>query len=155
MWARNLATNFPEVPIILEHAGIEGWWWEQLYEGCLFVAAGSKNVYLETGRWWTELYDKPLRDRNIGAEKLIWGTDWGASLPVQRDPAGYPETFTEQVRKDGIVQHQVDVWGWQMKQLWRLNIPQDDLNLIMGGNAVRIYNLRTPGGLTRMFKFID
>jgi predicted TIM-barrel fold metal-dependent hydrolase len=155
LWARNLATNFPEVPIILEHAGIEGWWWEQLYEGCLFVAAGSKNVYLETGRWWTELYDKPLRDRNIGAEKLIWGTDWGASLPVQRDPAGYPETFTEQVRKDGIVRHQVDVWGWQMKQLWRLNIPQDDLNLIMGGNAVRIYNLRTPGGLTRMFKFID
>lgn len=32
---------------------------------------------------------------------------------------------------------------------------QDDMNLILGGNAVRLYNLRTPGGLTRMFKFVD
>jgi len=155
LWARNLATNFPDVPIIMEHGGIEGWWWEQLYEGCLYVAAGSKNVYLETGRWWAELYDKPLRDKNIGAEKLIWGTDWGASLPVQWNPGGYPEVYTEQVRKDGIIRHQVDIWGWQMKELGRLRIPQDDLNLILGGNAVRIYNLRTPGGLTRMFKFVD
>jgi len=155
LWARNLATNFPDVTIIMEHAGIEGWWWEQLYDGCLYVAAGSKNVYLETGRWWAELYDKPLRDRNIGVEKLIWGTDWGASLPIQWNPGGYPEVFTEQVRKDGIVRHQVDIWGWQMKELGRLRIPQDDLNLILGGNAVRIYNLRTPGGLTRMFKFVD
>ncbi|MFC1949386.1 amidohydrolase family protein [Chloroflexota bacterium] len=154
-WARTLATNFPDVPIIMEHAGIEGWWWESLYDGCLYVAAGTRNVYLECGRFWTELYDKPLRDKNIGAKKLIWGTDWGASLPIQWNPDGYPETFTEQVRDDGIVRHQVDVWGWQMKQLWRLNIPQDDLNLIMGGNAQRIYNLRTPGGLTRMFKFVD
>ena len=32
---------------------------------------------------------------------------------------------------------------------------QDDLNLILGGNAVRVYNLRTPGNLSRMFRFVE
>ena len=55
-----------------------------------------------------------------------------------------------QVRKDGIVTHQVDVMGWSLKQVARLNISQDDLNLILGGNAMRIYNIEFP--LTRMFR---
>jgi predicted TIM-barrel fold metal-dependent hydrolase len=120
------------------------------------VAASHKNVYLETGRYWTELYYKCLDDPNIGPEKLIWGTDWGASLPIQtvRRPS-LPHTFTEQIRKEGIIRHQVDIWGWSLKQLARLDISQDDLNLILGGNAVRIYNLPNPKGLTRMFKFVD
>jgi predicted TIM-barrel fold metal-dependent hydrolase len=156
LWAHDLAISFPDVPIIMEHGGIEGWWGESLYEGCLHVAASHKNVYLETGRFWTELYYKCLDDPNIGPEKLIWGTDWGASLPIQTNRSQHlPRTFTEQVRKDGIVRHQVDIWGWSLKQLARLDISQDDLNLILGGNAVHIYNLRNPGGLTRMFKFVD
>jgi hypothetical protein len=42
-----------------------------------------------------------------------------------------------------------------MRQLLPLEISQDDLNLILGGNAVRLYNLKLPGDLTRMFKFVD
>ena len=53
------------------------------------------------------------------------------------------------------MRHQVDIWGWSLRQLGALDISNDDLNLILGGNAVRLYNLRTPGGLTRMFKFVD
>lgn len=158
LWAHDLAMVFPQVPLILEHGGVEGWWGlEQLYEQCLHVAASHKNVYVETGRWWTDLYYKALADSNIGPEKLLWGTDWGASLPVQTNIGGkyIPQTYTEQTRKDGIVRHQVDIWGWSLRQLERLDISQDDLNLILGGNAVRIYNLRTPGGLSRMFKFVD
>ena len=157
LWAHDLALLFPTVPLIMEHGGIEGWWWEQMYEGCLHVAASHKNVYLETGRYWTDLYYKALTDRNIGAEKLIWGTDWGASVPIETNIGGkyLPQTFPEQSKKDGIPRHQVDIFGWSLKQLERLDISQDDLNLILGGNAVRIYDLRTPGGLTRMFKFVD
>ncbi|MFC1901210.1 amidohydrolase family protein [Chloroflexota bacterium] len=156
LWAHDLAVNFPDVTIIMEHGGIEGYWWEQLYEGCVHVAASHNNAYLETGRYWSDLYYKPLQDPNIGPEKMLWGTDWGASLPVQTNWGSHlPQTFTEQVRKDGIIRHQVDIWGWSLKQLARLDISQDDLNLILGGNAVRVYNLRTPGGLTRMFKFVD
>ena len=157
LWAHDLAVNFPDVTIIMEHGGIEGYWWEQMYEGCLHVAASHKNAYIETGRYWTELYYKALQDPNIGAQKMLWGTDWGASLPIQTNLSGkyLPPTYTEQVEKEGIIRHQVDIWGWSLKQLARLDINQDDLNLILGGNAVRVYNLRTPGGLTRMFKFVD
>jgi len=157
LWAHDIAIAFPDVPLIMEHGGIEGYWWEQFFEGCMHVVASHKNAYLETGRYWTELYYKALEDPNIGAEKLIWGTDWGASLPVQTNLNGkhLPQTYTLQTRKEGIIRHQVDIWGWSLKQLQRLDIDQDSLNLILGGNAVRIYNLRTPGGLTRMFKFVD
>jgi len=155
LWVHTLAIAYPDVPIIMEHGGIEGGWWEQFFEACLHVAASQKNVYLETGRYWTDLYYKALSDPNVGAEKLIWGTDWGASLPLYTNLNGHPPVYTRQLLKEGIPRHQVDIWGWSLKQLWRLDIAQDDLNLILGGNAVRIYNLRTPGGLTRMFKFVD
>ena len=153
LWVHTLAVAYPDVPIILEHAGIEGGWWEHFYDSCLHVAAGHKNVYLETGRFWTELYYKALNDPSVGAEKLIWGTDWGASLPVYAQPGRYPSGYTRQNVKTGIIRYQVDIWGWSMRQLLPLEISQDDLNLILGGNAVRLYNLRLPGGLTRMFKF--
>ena len=155
LWAHTLAVAYPDVPIILEHAGIEGGWWEHFYDACLHVAAGHKNVYLETGRFWTDLYYRALNDPSIGPDKMIWGTDWGASLPLYSQPGRYPAVYTRQNIKAGIPQHQVDIWGWSLKQLGRLDIAQDDLNLILGGNAQRIYNLRTPGGLTRMFKFVD
>ncbi|MFC1953910.1 amidohydrolase family protein [Chloroflexota bacterium] len=157
LWANDLAVTFPTVPLIMEHGGIEGYWWEQMFEGCLHVAASHKNVYLETGRYWTELYYKCLEDPNVGPSRLLWGTDWGASLPVQTNLGGkyLPKTYTMQSKKDGIIRHQVDIWGWSLKQMDRLDISQDELNLILGGNAVRIYNLRTPGGLTRMFPIVD
>jgi predicted TIM-barrel fold metal-dependent hydrolase len=155
LWAHDLAIAFPDVPIILEHAGIEGGWWEHFYEQCLHVAAGHKNVYLEAGRNWAELYYKALTDPSVGPEKILWGTDWGASLPLYSNVQRYPAVYTRQDIKKGILRHQSDVWGWSLRELAKLDISQDDLNLILGGNAVRLYNLRTPGGLTRMFKFVD
>jgi predicted TIM-barrel fold metal-dependent hydrolase len=155
LWAHTLAVNFPKVSIILEHGGIEGGWWEYFYEQCLHVAAGHKNIYLETGRYWTELYYKALNDPSVGPEKLLWGTDWGASLPLYSQPGRYPSVYTRQNLKEGIIRHQHDIWGWSLRQLAALEISQDDLNLILGGNAVRLYNLKLPGGLTRMFKFVD
>ena len=103
LWAHSLAVAYPDVPIILEHAGIEGGWWEHFYDACLHVAAGHKNVYLETGRFWTELYYKALNDPSVGAEKLLWGTDWGASLPVYSQPGRYPSGYTRQNVSTGII----------------------------------------------------
>jgi predicted TIM-barrel fold metal-dependent hydrolase len=155
LWAHTLAVAYPDVPIILEHAGIEGGWWEHFYDQCLHVAAGHKNVYLECGRFWSELYYRALNDPSVGAEKFIWGTDWGASLPLYSNTGRYPAVYTRQDINAGIPRHQADIWGWSLRQLAKLDISQDDLNLILGGNAARLYNLRIPGGLTRMFKFVD
>jgi predicted TIM-barrel fold metal-dependent hydrolase len=153
MWLIDIAIEYRDVPIILVHGGMQGWWSERWVEQCLFVAASSDNVYLETGLWWTELYEKALIDPNIGAEKLLWGTDWGASIPLHGQPRQLPEVYGVQFRNKPVVPHQVDVWGWSLKQLWRLNVPQDDLNLLLGGNAVRLFKLQVP--YTRLFRDIS
>ena len=123
-WIRDLAAEYPNVPIIFDHGGMQGGRGERLVDDCIQVAANYENVYLETGLYWTELYYKALRDPNVGAEKLMWGTDWGASIPVQTQIDQKPQTFAAQVHKHGIVPHQVDVMGWSLKQVGRLDSPR-------------------------------
>lgn len=150
LWVLDLAYNFPEVPIIISHGGMAMWWWEKLYEESLYVAAAHDNVYLETGLWWEDLYYRALDDPNIGAEKLVWGTDWGASIPIHGQRGRKPSAYPMQVRKRGIVRHQVDIMGWSLRQLSKVDCTQDELNLILGGNAVRLWNLPVPH--TRLFQ---
>lgn len=152
-WIRDLAAEYPDVPIIYDHGGMQGGRWDNLVEECIQVAANHDNVYLETGLYWTDLYYKALADPNVGPEKLMWGTDWGASIPIQTQLGLKPQTYAAQVRKGGIVTHQVDVMGWSLKQVSRLDISQDDLNLILGGNAIRVYKIDFP--ISRMFRIID
>jgi predicted TIM-barrel fold metal-dependent hydrolase len=152
-WIRDLAAEYPDVPIIFDHGGMQGGKSEALVEECVQVAANHDNVYLETGLYWTDLYYKPLSDPNVGAEKLIWGTDWGASIPIQTQLGQKPQTFAAQVHRHGIVPYQVDIMGWSLKQVSRLNISQDDMNLILGGNVIRVYKLDFP--MRRMFKMVD
>ncbi|MCL1806019.1 MAG: amidohydrolase family protein [Clostridiales bacterium] len=152
MLCHAVASEFPDVPIIMCHAGIEGGgYYLEYYEKCLNVAASHDNVYLECGQWWAELYERPLKDPNIGVDKLIFGTDWGASCtPQSWMPGCVPETYVNQDISLGPPSHQCDIWGWALRELGRLNIPQDDLNLILGGNAVRLLGIKTPH--TRLFK---
>ena len=152
-WVRDLAAEYRDVPIVFDHGGMQGGRWETLFEECVQVCANHDNVYLETGLYWTELYYKALADPNVGPEKLMWGTDWGASIPIQTQLGQYPQTFAAQVHKDGIITHQSDIMGWSLKQVGCLNISQDDINLIMAGNAIRVYKLDFP--ISRMFKFVD
>ena len=153
IWITDLAAEFKDVAIVLDHGGLQGWWSERLVEDALCVAAAHDNVYLETGLWWTDLYDKALRDPNVGPEKLLWGCDWGASIPFHTQHGAKPPVYAVQLRKQPIVKHQVDVWGWSLKQLLRLDIAQDDLNLMLGGNAARLYRLKMPH--TRLFRPVD
>jgi predicted TIM-barrel fold metal-dependent hydrolase len=150
LWGHDLAAAFPDVPLIFEHGGIQAWWWERFYEECLHVVAAHDNVYVETGLWWRELYEKPLVDPNIGPEKLLWGTDWGASMQIYSQLGRTPPSYAVQLRKEGIVHYQVDYWGWSLREVTSLRISQDDLNLILGGNAARVFGLEPP--FTRLFR---
>jgi predicted TIM-barrel fold metal-dependent hydrolase len=149
-WIRDLAAEYPEVPIIFDHGGMQGGRSERLVDECIEVAANTENVYLETGMYWTDLYYKALADPNVGAEKLMWGTDWGASIPIQTQIGQKPQTFAAQVHKHGIPTHQSDIMGWSLRQVARLDISQDDMNLILGGNALRVYKIDFP--ISRMFR---
>jgi predicted TIM-barrel fold metal-dependent hydrolase len=152
-WIHDLAAEYPDVPIVFDHGGMQGGNMDNLVSECIQVAANHDNVYLETGLYWTDLYHKALLNPNVGGEKLIWGTDWGASIPTYAHIGAHPQTYGMQIRKGGIVTHQVDVMGWSLKQIARLDISQDDLNLILGGNALKLYKIGFP--LTRMFRKVE
>ena len=152
LFAHDVAAAYPDVPIILQHGGIQGWWTTRYFDRCLEVAAAHPNIYLETGLWWPELYEKALLDPNIGVERLIWGTDWGASLPQQWVPGFHPRTYADQSRRQGLPAHQVDVFGWALTQVGKLDLPQDDINLILGGNAVKLFKLEDKMPFRRLFK---
>lgn len=150
MLACDIAREYPDVPIIMAHGGMQGWWSEKFMDDTLQVAASFDNVYLETGLYWAELYDKVLGDPNIGVEKVLWGTDWGASIVVYNRPGYHPSSYADQIKPWGLPAHQPDIFGWSLRQLDKLDISQDDLNLILGGNAVRLFKLKVPH--TRLFK---
>jgi len=150
LWVNDIAEEYPDVLIVFDHGGMQGGNWQHFVEECIQVAANHDNVFLETGLYWTNLYYKPLSNPNVGPEKLIWGTDWGASIPQVTRIGCDPQSYAMQVRKEGIPTYQPDVMGWSLKQVAALNISQDDLNLILGGNALRIYKIDFP--ITRMFK---
>jgi len=144
------AREYPDVPIIMAHGGMQGWWSEKFMDDTLQVVASFDNVYLETGLYWAELYDKVLGDPNIGVEKVLWGTDWGASIVVYNRPGYHPSSYADQIKPWGLPAHQPDIFGWSLRQLDKLDISQDDLNLILGGNAARLFKLKVPH--TRLFK---
>ena len=150
LWMLDIAAAYPDVPLIFDHGGMQAGWWEHFYEQCLQVVASADNVYVETGLWWRELYERPLIDPNIGPSKLLWGTDWGASMQIYSQLGRTPPSYAVQLREEGIPHYQVDYWGWSLRELTSLRISQDDMNLILGGNAARIFDLDVP--FTRLFK---
>ena len=92
LWAHDLASNFPDIPLIFDHGGIQGWWWEHFTDECLHVAASHDNVYMESARL---LVDGPILQGPPGPQyrsrKTALGTDWGASIPVYAQPGRKPD----------------------------------------------------------------
>lgn len=151
-----LAAEYPEVPIVLQLVG-HGFRANTERLRSLCTAIGRvKNVYLEMGLAPAELYEVPLSDPNLGPTRIVFGTDWGASHYVYSQP-GRPirgESFTSYVDwigKWGPVRYQTDYYGWSLHQIDKLRdtLTQDELNLILGGNAARIFRLDVP--YTRLF----
>jgi predicted TIM-barrel fold metal-dependent hydrolase len=164
-----VASLYPDVPILLVHGGVEASaYYMDDYEKCLNVAASHKNVSIECGQWWAELYDKPLLDPNIGAKKLVWSCAWGQNNQQQAwmpgcvpetVPVTHMSTFRSPSSRTGggavAGGLQVDIWGWSLRELGKLNIPQDDLNLILGGNAAWLFGAKLPFPYERLFKKVD
>ena len=151
--ASQLKAEYPEVPLVFDHGGMQAGWREKYVDQCCQVAATHDEVYLEIGLYWADLLRKPLNDPNIGVEQLLWGTDWGASMVEHHQPNEHPQAYWEQISSRGLPAHQPDYWGSSLRQLLKyameVDLPQDDLNMILGGNAVRLLDLDVPE--TRLF----
>ena len=154
---RKISGEYSNVIIILLHGGysvsgfVEG---SDLIRSACSVSGGG-NVYLETGCWPAEYYEIALKNPNVGATQLIWsGCDYGncpqyhfARLGMKYlASSGSHGTTT---RKFPITpRYQTDWYGWSLYQTHKLRdlnlATQDELNLVLGGNAAKIFKLKVP-----------
>ena len=118
------------------------------------VTGMAENVFLETGTWPHEFYEIPLKNPNIGSTKLIWtGADYG-NVPeyIIAQPGQEPSSFKSTMMKwPRVPSYQGDWWGWTLQQIRKIRdwVTQDEINLILGGNAAKIFKLKVP--YERMF----
>jgi predicted TIM-barrel fold metal-dependent hydrolase len=151
-----IAAEFPDVPVIFCHAGASIG--SYVYGGdiirkALAVAGRAKNIYLETGNWATEFFEMALKDPNIGPTQLIWGGDYG-HVPqyIVANPGGSPSHYSSMFKRwPSIPHYHIDWWGFALYQIDKVRefVTQDEINLILGGNAARIWRLPVP--YERMF----
>lgn len=137
------------------------------------MAAGLKNLYLETGGWCETNFEIAF-EQGVRACYLMWGHDYG-NVPQYLFRRGI-----EKYRVDGnvtlmtdahvwkyrktdsqfgaqyhditpIPTYQPDFYGWGLRTIDKVGdwLTQDEINLIMGGTAARLYKL--PVSLPRMF----
>jgi predicted TIM-barrel fold metal-dependent hydrolase len=152
-----ISAEYPNVPIVLCHGGYSiGSYAEggAVIRKAVSVAGhaglmgGRSNIYLETGNWPAEYYLYALKDPNVGVSQLIWGADYG-HVPqyIVANPGGDPPSYTTAMKYwPKVPTYQTDWWGWELHQIDKLRdyITQDDINLILGGNACRIWDLPVP-----------
>lgn len=75
-----MVTLFPETPFIICHCGVQGsYFYGSFADHAMMLAAMHPNVYLETSMAPPELIAKAIADPAIGAEKLVMGSDFGAT----------------------------------------------------------------------------
>ena len=151
-----VAMEFPDVPVIFCHSGysIGGYVYggDVIRKACA-VAGRANNIYLETGNWPAEYFEIALKDPNVGPTQLIWGGDYGhvPQYIIARpgcDPSSCASTFK---RWPPVPAYHIDWWGWAMHQIHKIKdwVSQDEINLILGGNAAKIWRLPVP--YERMF----
>ena len=118
----DVAADFPDMKIWLGHTG--GVWWRE----SLTVLRTKSNCYAELAGWQNrasqnmEQFVKDLgevRDA-IGAERILYGTDWPA-------PIGNPTDFVQAIKDLPKVGPQYGV-----------NFTTEEVDAILGGNTARL-----------------
>ena len=146
-----LAKEYPKVSIVFCHGGYSiGAYAEGasvVRKGCA-VTGMSKNIYLETGTWPAEFYEIALKDPNVGPTQLLWGGDYG-HVPqyIVSDPGREPSSYSTAMKRwPAVPTYQADWWGWELHQIHKIRdwVTQDVINLILGGNAARVFKLPVP-----------
>lgn len=160
-----LAGRYPDVKIIVNHGGhsIGSYIFNDMNIRKSLQAAGrytgnggEPNIFLEVGTWNAEQIRMAVEDPNVGPTQLLWGSDYGhvpQYLTTNPARAGMmPESFSTSMKRwMPVPAYQCDWWGWEVTQIERLKqcVGQDEINLILGGNAAKLFKLPVP--YERMF----
>jgi Tat protein secretion system quality control protein TatD with DNase activity len=167
---QKVANDNPKAKILLnhgysgeeEHAGVEGM--KKVYP----IVASFDNIYMETGGWCEKNFEVAF-ESGVSAARLMWGHDYGNvpqyiyrkdimnynPTPRMVHPWDYRKTVSYFMRCDSdfpaVPTYQSDFYGWGLRTVDRVGdwLTQDEINLIMGGTAAKLYKLPVP--YPRMF----
>lgn len=145
---RRLSGEYPNVSIVVPHGGYSYMSAEKseqdIGKACWVIGLGAENIYLEVGNWPAEYYKIPLGNPNVGATKLIWGGEYCAIPRLYISRMQRPADMCRSLD----LGFQTDWWGWGLQQIRKIRdwgwATQDEINLIVGGNAARVFKLPVP-----------
>jgi len=147
-WAllSRISAEFPDVPIVFCHSGYSI---GAYATGSTIVRKACAVAGRAVGRGARNIHQDP----NVGAQQLLWGSDYG-HVPqyIVMNPGGDPPSYITSMRYwPKVPTYQADFWSWELHQIDKLRdwVSPDAINLILGGNAVRLWDLPVPH--TRMF----
>ncbi|MBN1460055.1 MAG: amidohydrolase family protein [Armatimonadetes bacterium] len=124
------------------------------------VVASLDNVYMETGGWSERQFEIAF-EVGVTANHLTWGHDYG-NVPQHIVRRGlekwgpepkefeYRNTMSRMMfgYKDwpAVPTYQPDFYGWGLRTVDRVGdwLTQDEINLILGGTAAKLYKLPVP-----------
>jgi len=133
----DIATEYPDVPIIIAHIGVQGFYYFGTYaDMALLVAARNQNVYLETSSAPLEVVEKAVCDPAIGPERIIFGTDTPAPFGYYR----YRDKVYPSYGK-GPPASTPDHYKYDLAVIEQLPIHDRERELILGGNIARLLGL--------------
>lgn len=160
-----LTKKYPDVQFIVNHGGQSigdypmGDWKirKSLQSAGRYTGRNAMpNVFLEVGTWTAEMIRMACEDPNVGPTQLLWGSDYG-NVPQYlvnntNGSSKFPSTFSNSMKRwPATPAYQSDWWGWERTQIEQLKhwVGQDEVNLILGGNAAKLFKLPVP--YERMF----
>jgi predicted TIM-barrel fold metal-dependent hydrolase len=128
VYVDDVAADFPDLTIILAHAGLSAWWQE-----AAGIASVAPNVYLDISGWQAMARLRPLEFyttlrsiiNTVGARRIMWGSDYPA-LRLLLSPAAWAKALTDipQVARDQDI-----------------SFTPAEISAIMGDNAARLLRL--------------
>ncbi|MDR3294557.1 MAG: amidohydrolase [Clostridiales Family XIII bacterium] len=137
------------------------------------MVSSYPNIYMETGGWCEKNFEVAF-DSGVSARNLMWGHDYGnvpqymfrknildrridGKIGLMTDPRVWEyrkvdAQFGSQYKGvPTIPTYQPNFYAWGMRTVDRVGdwLTQDEIDLIMGGTAARLYKLPVP--FPRMF----
>jgi predicted TIM-barrel fold metal-dependent hydrolase len=133
----DIAHEYPDIPIIIGHIGVQGYFYYGTYaDMALLVAARNPNVYLETSSAPFEVIEKAVCDPAIGPEKLVFGSDTPAVYSYYKYRGEFYPSYGKAPPPFPTDHYQHD-----LANIERLNIPDQEKEMVLGSTIARILRL--------------
>ncbi len=107
-WVDDLANRHPAVPIVLTKMGRSI---QHLFDNALVVALRNDNVYFDTVGTTAEHLRTAVRE--LGSDRIMFGTDWSATWRWVRDPGDVHQMRLATIDEAGLTTAERDDILWR------------------------------------------